>query len=108
TLKPDALHALRIALKRLRYSLEFLAPLLPPRATQRYRTELAAAQDGLGYANDVSVARGIFAGWIDDDVETACGIAFVVGWHASRLDNRRAAMLRQLAPLLHSKGPWRD
>ncbi|NTV11006.1 MAG: CHAD domain-containing protein [Zoogloea sp.] len=46
TLKPDALHALRIALKRLRYSLEFLAPLLPPRATQRYRTELAVLGGG--------------------------------------------------------------
>jgi inorganic triphosphatase YgiF len=36
---PEARHALRVALKRLRYALEFFAPLFPARRLQRYHQE---------------------------------------------------------------------
>ncbi len=53
---PDAdLHALRIRVKRLRYALEFLAPLYP-KAAGRLLPRLVELQDGLGRRQDAVIA----------------------------------------------------
>ena len=53
---PDAeLHALRIRVKRLRYALEFLAPLYP-KAAARLLPRLVELQDGLGRRQDAVIA----------------------------------------------------
>ncbi|MDE2639541.1 MAG: CHAD domain-containing protein, partial [Chloroflexota bacterium] len=53
---PDAeLHALRIRVKRLRYALEFLAPLYP-KAAARLLPRLVELQDGLGRHQDAVIA----------------------------------------------------
>ena len=57
---PDAeLHALRIRVKRLRYALEFLAPLYP-KAAARLLPRLVALQDGLGRRQDAVIAARQF------------------------------------------------
>jgi triphosphatase len=50
-------HAVRIALKRLRYGCDFFAPCFSPRAVPPYLARLAALQDTLGQLNDIAVAR---------------------------------------------------
>ena len=51
-------HRLRVALKRLRYALEFFAPLFPGQEIQDYRLATARLQDMLGQINDlVAVAQ---------------------------------------------------
>lgn len=52
---PEALHALRILFKRLRYALESFAGLLPPDASERAR-KAARFQKILGEIHDVDVA----------------------------------------------------
>ena len=53
---PDSeLHALRIRVKRLRYALEFLAPLYP-KAAARLLPRLVELQDGLGRRQDAVIA----------------------------------------------------
>jgi CHAD domain-containing protein len=52
-----ARHALRIRVKRLRYSCEFFAPAFPARRVTPYITALKALQDVLGELNDVAVGR---------------------------------------------------
>ncbi|HJW39937.1 MAG TPA: CHAD domain-containing protein [Rhizomicrobium sp.] len=77
------IHKLRIALKKLRYSAEFFAPLYPRKKARRYIRALKVLLDRLGEANDV---HGI------DDMLTRIGSApdyrfaagIVAGWHASR------------------------
>jgi len=105
---PARLHALRIAVKRLRYAVEFFAPLMPEKAGRRYLCDIAKVQTALGFVNDVDVARGQFAGWADDDAELLAAAAFVSGWHGPRQGKLARRALRDLEPLLWGKTPWRD
>ncbi|MFN3705378.1 MAG: CHAD domain-containing protein [Thermoflexales bacterium] len=52
---PEEYHALRMQCRRLRYALEFCAPLYP-RAIKRFLTKLIALQDVLGEHQDAWVA----------------------------------------------------
>jgi len=54
---PDARHELRIAVKRLRYALGFLADVAPAPLMRRGLPRLSRAQDELGHLNDLDQAR---------------------------------------------------
>jgi inorganic triphosphatase YgiF len=104
---PVRLHALRIALKQLRYGIEFFAPLFPSKAVARYQAALAQAQTTLGFLNDVDVARGRLEAWAGPDAGLRAAAAFVIGWHGPRYARLRRRTLRQVEPLLWGKTPWR-
>jgi len=55
------LHGLRIALKKLRYTAEFLAPLYPRRKVKNYVRELRGLQEHLGAINDIAHVRATIA-----------------------------------------------
>jgi triphosphatase len=59
TLKPDDRHRMRICFKKLRYTLEFFAPLLPPKPLQTYLATLSHLQDELGLINDQVTAEAL-------------------------------------------------
>ncbi len=61
SLDTEALHALRLSGKRLRYLAEIFAPLWPGKPARRWLRRLAAVQERLGLANDIAVARGLLA-----------------------------------------------
>jgi len=103
---PAHLHALRIALKRLRYGVEFFAPLFPAKAGKRHLQRIVRAQDALGFVNDVDVARGRLLGWAGEDAELRAATAFVCGWHSPRSARLARRALRELRPLLRGKTPW--
>ena len=72
-------HELRKALKRLRYAVEFFAPLYPGGAVKPFLKRLKELQDLFGALNDVAVAEGLFAGPAapgadDPAVERAIGL----------------------------------
>jgi len=52
-----ARHAVRIRVKRLRYSCEFFAPAFPAKGVSPYIAALKALQEVLGALNDISVGR---------------------------------------------------
>lgn len=54
-------HELRIAVKKIRYSLEFLSAALPPKKAARTASVLKALQDSLGHLNDLDVAERTIA-----------------------------------------------
>jgi inorganic triphosphatase YgiF len=58
-LTPKERHRLRIAVKKLRYTVELLRSLCPERAARRYVKLLKPVQGALGHANDVRVAYGL-------------------------------------------------
>ncbi|MDD3354918.1 CYTH and CHAD domain-containing protein [Zoogloea sp.] len=105
-LHPEQLHELRVSLKRLRYGIEFLLPLLPEKATVRYANELADIQETLGYINDEVVARSRLKAWAGKDPELRGGAAFVAGWHAPKIARLRKSVLPALEPILWGKAPW--
>jgi inorganic triphosphatase YgiF len=59
SLTPDERHAMRISFKKLRYSLEFFAPLLPPKHLTPYLAALTQLQDELGLINDHVTAEAL-------------------------------------------------
>jgi inorganic triphosphatase YgiF len=56
---PKERHRLRIAVKKLRYTVELLRSLYPERDVSRYAKRLKPVQDELGHANDIRVAYGL-------------------------------------------------
>ena len=80
-----SLHRLRIAIKRLRYTLEFFAPLFPHKAVRAYLGRTMALQEDLGLLNDVANAELRLADCATKNPALAEGVAFVHGWYATRL-----------------------
>jgi CHAD domain-containing protein len=84
-LPPEARHKVRIALKKLRYALEFFADLFrPDNEWERYMRFLAKLQDALGRENDAAVtlprAVTLTRSVADPQVERCVGA--VIGWQA--------------------------
>ena len=72
-------HQLRKRVKRLRYSIEFIATLYPKKVVKQYLKALKPLQDSLGRFNDLSVADTLFKNDLKQHPETW----FVVGWIAA-------------------------
>ncbi len=58
---PEARHGLRIAVKRLRYALDFLSDVAPTKMLRRGMPRLSRAQDQLGHLNDLDQARQLLS-----------------------------------------------
>ena len=95
-------HRLRIALKRLRYNLEFFAPLLPRKRLPRYLERLAAIQDLLGKFNDQATAAGLIDELCVED--GACGL--MRGWLAGRKHLLLDALAEAMKGFLKQRQPW--
>lgn len=61
---PEHAHRFRIALKHLRYSCEFFAPLFDNVEMQDYAKAIAGLQDAFGFLNDFHVALSRMDDWI--------------------------------------------
>lgn len=97
----EARHDLRVGLKRLRYALEFFAPLIPARSLQRYHQSAAGLLDLLGRLNDFCVAEQLVAEALPGHQSD-----LVRGW----LAGRSALLVDQLDGLLREflshPPPW--
>lgn len=89
-LGPEGRHELRLALKRLRYTQECLASLLPERQLSRSTARLAEAQGVLGWLNDLSTAQALLAR-APDGLE-ADGIAVLRAALQQRLEQALAGL----------------
>ncbi len=91
-------HQLRIALKKLRYTLEFFSSLYDPKMVKPFVRRLSLMQDVLGSLQDLAVARRI----LNDLVEAASeqqapdqgalrfAAGTVYGWHLERANAARS------------------
>jgi CHAD domain-containing protein len=85
----EQIHRLRIALKKLRYTGEFFAPLYDKDEVVEFGERLSNMQDSLGAVHDVVVARETLARLTastheqnDSGLSFAAGIVY--GWHLDR------------------------
>jgi len=101
-LADDQRHSLRKRMKRLRYSLEFVAPLFPAKASTRYLALLKPAQDALGDYNDVVLAAAACVAATPHSV----GDGFVLGWLSARRDALAAAAATRLKALCAAPKFW--
>jgi inorganic triphosphatase YgiF len=87
-------HALRKALKKLRYGAEFLSSLYPPHAVSDYLGKLEDLQDRLGELNDAAMALDVLPGLVppsDAALTRACEAL------EKTLDRKAARGLEELA-----------
>ena len=82
SLTPKSRHALRIALKHMRYATEFFGRLFhPSSAAERYGQRTAGLQDLLGHANDAMVVLCLVKELdYGADAEFAYAAGVLVGW----------------------------
>ncbi|MBK1614276.1 hypothetical protein CKO44_12440 [Rubrivivax gelatinosus] len=99
-------HRLRKRLKRLRYALEFLQPVLPRKRSRAAAKALRVALDALGNYNDHVVAQATLRARAAAEPADA-GVAFALGWLAAREPDEQARAAAALAPLGELKRFWR-
>lgn len=95
-----ALHRLRIAAKRLRYALEFAAPMLPRKIVRGYLKDIATLQSDLGFLNDIANAGRLLAECAGEDAAMREGLALVAGWHGPHNQEILARLPRDIRTLV--------
>ncbi|MDW8341189.1 MAG: CHAD domain-containing protein [Geminicoccaceae bacterium] len=112
-LDAEGRHALRIAIKKLRYGVEFFGSLWPGSGPRKYARLLAELQDHLGGLNDVAVAarqvRALVAE-LEPDLpvrSVVLGAGAVLGWHA-RAARKALARARDGWDALAASAPFWD
>ena len=96
---PPSLHALRIGIKRLRYALEFFAPLAAPKAMRRPVEQLVGLQEALGQINDLANAGELLMDCADDDARLREAVTLIGGWHGPRHQKLLAGIAVKLGKL---------
>jgi CHAD domain-containing protein len=84
-----ALHALRIAVKKLRYGVEFFGEMYPLEAVQAFRAPLLKLQDCLGTINDAYAMRARVRTCVPGDARLA---QLVLGCSAQVIAQERARL----------------
>ncbi len=103
--QPASLHALRIAVKRLRYGLDFFAPLLVARARARVVNQLSETQDRLGQLNDLANAGELLSDCAGSDPALREAVSLVGGWHGRHHAELLAGVPAQVAALTRMRLP---
>jgi CHAD domain-containing protein len=102
-------HRLRIALKKLRYAAESLAPLYPSEYPAPFLRRVKRLQDDLGHANDVRVGHEIVSA-LAATAGTDNGLAEagdrVLGWHEQRLAKSEPRLRKHLDELFEAEPFW--
>jgi len=111
--KEADLHHLRIALKKLRYTAEFFAPLYPRRAASHYLKELRGLLNHLGDLNDVANVRSVVGGLLrdknkkDDDSAMRYAAGAMVGWYGAQVPHAAKQALKRYRKFKQVKSFWK-
>jgi triphosphatase len=109
-LTPPQRHKLRIALKKLRYTIEFLQSLFDESKMKAFMRLLTRLQDHLGLINDVRTAHELVAEVAKhanenrDAIGRAGGI--VLGWHDRALFDQEPRLRKHVRRLRRAKRFW--
>ena len=102
-----ALHRLRIMIKRLRYAIEFFAPLFPAKSQRRFLARMAQLQEDLGLLNDLANARPKLAQCAQETPAVAEGVAYAEGWYAPKLAEMLERLPAEVRTLSRLRPYWR-
>lgn len=81
---PPSLHELRIAIKRLRYAIEFFGAMLPGKSGNAAVRRLAGLQEELGQLNDLASAGTLLMVCAGRDQALREAVTLIGGWHGPR------------------------
>ena len=97
-------HRVRKRLKRLRYLAEFVAPLYPGKAVERYMKALKPAQDALGEYNDEVMAASFYGELAATQEEARFAVALL----EARRNPEAKACRKALERLAEARPFWRQ
>jgi inorganic triphosphatase YgiF len=100
------LHRLRIAIKRLRYALEFFTPIYPTKPIKRDLQRLTRLQDDLGLINDLANAGPRLTLCADEDITLREAVAMAGGWYGPRYQALMAKLPNDLLALGRHRFVW--
>jgi inorganic triphosphatase YgiF len=103
----EDLHRVRIALKRLRYTLEFFVSLFNEKHTKPYLRTLGRVLGELGELNDIAVGRHTLRQWAQTQENLREISIWIAGWHAAHEHRRSRRVLEDTAELLDMPAPWK-
>lgn len=104
---PAERHRLRIALKKLRYTMEVLAPLYGAVEVERFLKRVKRLQDDLGAINDLRAGYDIVAGLGNaDDGRLAELGRRAIDWHEENAAGSDRKLRKHLDQLLDARPPW--
>lgn len=105
---PEQRHRLRIALKELRYAVDFLAPIYDAKTARRYVKRLGRLQDDLGLLQDIAtidaLARRLPEG--EDGTNPARAAAIMLGWYGHAAAESTADLGKKLRRFLKADPFW--
>jgi len=107
------MHRLRIALKKLRYTAEFFAPLYPKRDVARYLKTLRVLQTRLGDLNDVANVRRVVGELLrdksrkDDEGAMRYAAGALVGWYGAQVPGAIKQALKRYKTFKRVTPFWR-
>jgi CHAD domain-containing protein len=106
---PEARHRLRIAVKKLRYATDFLAPILgESKALKRYLARVATLQDQLGRYNDMATTERLVAGFASHPAGRSQAAGAVIGWQAQGLATAEPQLRDAWRRFRDCDPPWRE
>lgn len=110
-LSPAERHQLRIDVKKLRYAIDFFASIYGRKRVRSFTESLQKLQDGLGYMNDVTVAKDLIdrlGAAANPDVAPAIGHAggILMGWHTRAAAEAARSLAADVESLITDKPFW--
>lgn len=103
---PEYAHRLRIALKHLRYSCEFFAPLFDGEEMLAYAKAMASLQDEFGFLNDFHVALSRLQSWVEQGTISQETCETIAEWHTARAQATLDSALHLAESVLSRCLPW--
>jgi CHAD domain-containing protein len=102
----EALHSVRKQAKKLRYAIEFFAPLFPAKPVRRFVDRLTDLQEALGSLNDAAVAAELMA-QLGGGADRAFAAGVVQGYVAASTRPAADAAFRCWRKLARHETFWR-
>ncbi|EMB9908936.1 CHAD domain-containing protein [Pseudomonas aeruginosa] len=103
---PECAHRFRIALKHLRYSCEFFAPLFDNDEMLEYAKAIAGLQDALGFINDFHVALSRLHHWVEQGVIMKEAREAIAAWHTHHAQTALSDALQLAESVMSRCQPW--
>jgi triphosphatase len=109
-------HEVRLALKKLRYGVEFLGDLFPGKAARRYGKAAAKVQDVLGRLNDQAETRALLQRLTAsaptrpaaDRQALERGVGFILGWQAQGIVAARDEAVGAWSGFIDQRPFWHE
>ena len=122
TLSQTERHSVRIALKKLRYTIDFFGGVFDPERRTRFFKDLARLQEDLGSMNDVAVAEARLARLVgvspDDGSDLVAASALsgkvtfaagcILGWHRRRAAEIDERLVKDWHAFARAKPFWQS